>query len=132
LEQRRQQQLQQERQRSEEPLQPQPGEAISEGLQQQRQPLAALPVQAVAPSIAGQVSALPDSAPAAASVLGRGSSGGEGGSGSIALRAAEVRQRRVQDAITAFEASDCSAKSMLRPLVMLRQAGHGGQVLQVC
>lgn len=130
-EQRRQQRLQQERQWSEEP--PQLGEATSEGLQQQRQPVAALPVRAVAArSIAGQVSALPGAAPAAASVLGLGSSGGDGGSGSIALLAAALRQRSVEGAIAAFEAADGSAKSMLRPLNLLRQAGHGGQVLQVC
>lgn len=49
----------------------------------------------------------------------------------LAMRAAELRKRRLEDALVAFDAADGSAKSMLRPLVMLRQAGHGGQVLQV-
>jgi hypothetical protein len=63
-------------------------------------------------------------------LLGQGSLSSGSGT-TIAARAAEFAQRRVLDAIAAFEEADGSSKSMLRPLGMLRQAGHGGQVLQV-
>ena len=52
--------------------------------------------------------------------------------GSLAPRAAVLKKRKEQEAIAAMEREDGSMESMLRPLIMLRQAGHGGQVLKVC
>jgi hypothetical protein len=94
-------------------------------------PLEAHVLSMAAPPAGEQPAAVSTAAPAAAGgLLGQGSLSSSSGT-TIAARAAEFAQRRVQDAIAAFEEADGSSKSMLRPLGMLRQAGHGGQVLQV-
>lgn len=55
-----------------------------------------------------------------------------GSSPALAARAVQVAQRRLEQAVQAFEEADTdSPESMLRPLRLLALVGHGGRLLQV-
>ena len=71
-------------------------------------------------------------ATAAAATEDSMAAGAVSSSPALAARAAQVAQRRLEQALQAFEEADAgSPEGMLRPLRLLALVGHGGRLLQV-
>lgn len=83
-------------------------------------------------SAAGQRPGSPGGGPPLPASPGGGLSGAGSGGAALAARVEAATQRKVAQALAAFEEADLSsAESMLRPLRLLAVANKGGQLLRV-